>query len=86
MCAYVPLQQNGDKSRHWVWVPYDCYYHLYDQAGLYRCAAETKTDWIATMGDSQEREFVAIMKNTNGSKEIATKFEDVRATLGLRLG
>jgi len=30
------------------------------------------------MGDSQEREFVAIFKNINGSTEAATKFEDVR--------
>ena len=70
--------QDGDRSRHWVFVPYDCYYHVYDREGLYRCAAETKTEWILTMGDSQEREFVAIMKNINGSHEDATKFEDVR--------
>ena len=61
-----------------MWVPYDCYYHIYDKADLYRCAAETKTDWILTMGDSQEREFVAVMKNINGSMDDATKFEDVR--------
>ena len=60
-------------------MPYSCYYHVYDREGLYRCAAETKTDWILTMGDSQEREFVAVMKNINGSTEDATKFEDVRA-------
>ncbi len=61
-----------------MWVPFDCYYHLYDRDELYRCAAETDTKWILAMGDSQEREFVAIMKNINGSKEIATKFEEVR--------
>ncbi len=70
--------QNGDTSRHWVFVPYDCYYHMYDRQGLYRCAAETNTNWILAMGDSQEREFVAVMKNINGSTEAATKFEDVR--------
>jgi hypothetical protein len=76
-CHTAFLSQNGDTSRHWVFVPYDCYYHLYDREGLYRCAAETNTNWILSMGDSQEREFVAIMKNINGSMESATKFEEV---------
>ncbi len=70
--------QDGDRSRHWVFVPYDCYYHVYDRDALYRCAAATNTDWVLAMGDSQEREFVAVMKNLNGSREDATKFEDVR--------
>ncbi len=61
-----------------MYVPYDCYYHVYDKEALYKCADATHTDWIHAMGDSQEREFVAIMKTVNGSKEIATKFEDVR--------
>ncbi len=61
-----------------MYVPYDCYYHVYDKEALYKCAAETHTDWILAMGDSQEREFVAIMKNINGSLDDATKFEEVR--------
>ena len=69
--------QDGDKSRHWVFVPYDCYYVIYNKESLYKCAAATDTKWILAMGDSQEREFVAIMKNINGSREAATKFEDV---------
>ena len=62
-------------DRDWVWVPYDCYYHLYSRKDVYKCAADTGIDWIHTMGDSQEREFVAHMKMMNGSVEEATKFE-----------
>ena len=69
----------GDTSRHWTFVPYTCYYHLYDKSTLYQCAAATDTKWILTMGDSQEREFVGVMKNSNGSRLPATKFEHVRA-------
>jgi hypothetical protein len=77
-CCVRFAAQDGDRSRHWVYVPYDCYYHVYDREALYRCAAKTETEWIHAMGDSQEREFVAIFKNINGSREDATKFEDVR--------
>jgi hypothetical protein len=65
-----------------VYVPYDCYYHVYDKEALYKCAAATHTDWVLAMGDSQEREFVAVMKNINGSLDDATKFEDVRCARG----
>ena len=69
--------QDGDRSRHWVFVPYDCYYHVYDRDALYRCAAATNTEWVLAMGDSQEREFVALMKTLNGSRGVVTKFEQV---------
>ncbi len=72
------MLQSGSRERHWMFVPYDCYYHLYDRDGLYQCAAATNTKWIFTMGDSQEREFVGVMKNMNGSTHPATKFEHVR--------
>ena len=62
-------------DRDWVWVPYDCYYHLYSREDAYACGEKTGIDWIHTMGDSQEREFVAHMKMMNGSVEEATKFE-----------
>ena len=61
-----------------MFVPYDCYYHLYNKDSLYQCAAATDVKWILTMGDSQEREFVGVMKNMNGSTHRATKFEWVR--------
>jgi hypothetical protein len=69
--------QSGDTSRHWVFVPYECYYHMYDKADLYRCAESNDIDWIVAMGDSQEREFVGMMKNYNGSQLPATKFASV---------
>jgi hypothetical protein len=67
--------QDGNPSRNWVWVPYDCYYHLYSRDDVYNCAQKTGIDWIHTMGDSQEREFIAHMKMMNGSVTSTTKFE-----------
>ncbi len=60
-----------------MWVPYTCYYHLYSRDDLYACAERTGVDWILSMGDSQEREFVAQLKNINGSVHDTTKFEQV---------
>jgi DNA polymerase II small subunit/DNA polymerase delta subunit B len=54
-------------AKVWVWVPYSCYYHLYSKEELYSCAAKKKVSWIHTQGDSQEREFVSMMKMTNNS-------------------
>jgi hypothetical protein len=48
---------------------------------LIRCAAQSNIDWIVAMGDSQEREFVGMMKNYNGSKQPATKFPSVCTSL-----
>jgi hypothetical protein len=62
-------------SRPWVWVPYDCYFHLYSRDDMYHCAASTGVDWIHAMGDSQQREFVAHLKMMNGTVEETTKFE-----------
>ena len=62
----------------WVWTPYTCYYHLYSKADLYACAARTDTSWIHTWGDSQEREFVSMLKLVNGSQHTITKYEQVR--------
>ncbi len=55
-----------------MWVPYTCYYHLYSRDDLYACAERTGVDWILTMGDSQEREFVAQLKFMNSSLQDTT--------------
>ncbi len=73
-CLLVAVQ-DGSKDRLWVWVPYDCYYHLYSRADTYTCANKTGVDWILTMGDSQEREFIAQLKMMNGSVQDTAKFE-----------
>jgi hypothetical protein len=65
-------------SKVWVWVPYACYYHLYSKEDLYSCASKKNVSWIHTQGDSQEREFVSMMKQVNGSKLTVTKYEFVR--------
>jgi hypothetical protein len=62
-------------SKTLVWVPYDCYFHLYSRDDMYHCAASTGVDWIHAMGDSQQREFVAHLKMMNGTVEETTKFE-----------
>lgn len=57
-----------------MWVPYDCYYHLYSKEDLYYCAAQDDVRWIHAMGDSQEREFVSMFKLVNGSTQSVTKY------------
>jgi hypothetical protein len=69
--------QDGSLSRHWLWVPYDCYYHMYTREDMLECTAKENINWIHTMGDSQEREFVASMKTVNNDTGSATKFENV---------
>ncbi len=59
-------------------MPYDCYYHLYIKEDLYACAASENVNWIHAMGDSQEREFVSLLKQVNGSSGTITKYTDVR--------
>ena len=65
-------------ARTWVWVPYTCYYHLYDKAALYSCAVKDDVKWIHAQGDSQEREFVSMLKTVNGSDATYTKYQAVR--------
>ena len=43
---------------------------------MYACAAKKDVKWIHAMGDSQQREFVAVMKMFNGTQIEATKFEN----------
>ncbi len=62
----------------WIWVPHTCYYHLYDKQDLYTCAVKKDVDWIHAMGDSQEREFVSMLKMVNGSETTYTKYDSVR--------
>eukprot|EP01102_Stenamoeba_stenopodia_P012452 TRINITY_DN3946_c0_g1_i1.p1 TRINITY_DN3946_c0_g1~~TRINITY_DN3946_c0_g1_i1.p1 ORF type:complete len:764 (-),score=93.75 TRINITY_DN3946_c0_g1_i1:188-2479(-) len=45
----------------WVWVPYDCYYHLFTPEELLFCAKKTGIKWIHVMGDSTSREVIASM-------------------------
>jgi hypothetical protein len=59
----------------WVWTPYDCYYHLYSKQDLLHCSAQCGIKHIHTIGDSQEREFVSMMKQINGSEIAKTKYE-----------
>ena len=47
------LRQDGTRERRWMWVPYACYYHLYNKESLFQCAAASNVSWIVDMGDSQ---------------------------------
>jgi hypothetical protein len=73
--------QNQDafqpEQKVWVWVPYTCYYHLYSKEDLFNCAKRANIDWIHTIGDSQQREFVSMLKQVNGSLESNTPYSDV---------
>lgn len=48
---------------------------------MFECTVKEKINWIHTMGDSQEREFVASMKTVNNDTGSATKFENVDFTM-----
>jgi hypothetical protein len=50
-----------------MWVPYTCYHHMYSKEDVLRCANDTGVNWIHIMGDSQEREFVSMLKKANGT-------------------
>ena len=69
-------RQDGDTSSTWVYVPYTCYYHLYNRSDIYECASRESIDWIHATGDSQEREMIAVFKMLNGTLQEATKFEN----------
>ena len=75
-CLWCSLQ-NLWVAKVWVWVPYDCYYHLYTRDDLYACAVRDNVGWIHSMGDSQEREFVSMYKQMNASWASFTKYQHV---------
>jgi hypothetical protein len=74
-CWLCASSQDGNTRRNWIFVPYDCYYHLYSKENVYSCAQKTGVDWIHSVGDSQEREFVASFNMMNSSVVGAKKFE-----------
>lgn len=76
--ALLLPQFDGSVKKDWVWVPYDCYHHLYSKTDIYGCASKLDIDWIHAMGDSQEREFVSVLKMVNGSVETVTPYIAVR--------
>lgn len=71
------MQFDGVVKRDWVWVPHNCYHHLYSKTDMYGCASKLGIDWIHAMGDSQQREFVSVMKMINGSTDTVTSHSAV---------
>ena len=63
-------------------MPYTCYYHWYSKADLARCAQATNVDWVHTMGDSQEREFVAQLMMINADVRTVMKFDQADMFIG----
>ena len=74
----LPVLQSPWIKRVWVWVPYDCYYHMYSEHDFYACAAKENVTWLHAMGDSQEREFMSHLQSLNGSAELVLKYQQVR--------
>ena len=40
-------------DKQWLWVPYDCYYHLYTASDVAACSASQQLSWIHAFGDVQ---------------------------------
>jgi len=70
-------------TRHWVFVPFECYYHLYTISEVSCCATENNLKWTLVMGDSPVREIFGNMLNFNGSTERYAKFDAIDAVAGL---
>jgi len=34
----------------WVWVPYDCYYHIYSADDILYCAEKKNISWFLVLG------------------------------------
>ena len=49
----------GDQRPRWLWVPYDCYYHVFSQDDIGSCAASQQLQWLHVMGDEQQSSFLA---------------------------
>lgn len=72
----------------WVWVPYDCYYHLYSCNDIAKCSAHTDLKWLLIQGDSQVRELLGHIHLQCGYSDVFGKFaalERANLTNGLRL-
>lgn len=48
----IPKATNGGQQQ-WLWVPYDCYFHIYDASAAAECATAQDMTWLHTMGDLQ---------------------------------
>jgi hypothetical protein len=70
-------------TRHWVFVPFTCYYHLYSIQEAGCCAADRKVLWSLIMGDSPIRELFGNLLNFNGTTERYAKFDAIDAVAGL---
>jgi hypothetical protein len=76
------MDWNG-ATRHWVFVPFSCYYHLYAIQDVGCCAARLGVKWALVMGDSPVREIFGNMLNFNGSTERYAKFDAIDSVGGL---
>ena len=75
--CYPWLSQHFWLAKTWLYIPHDCYFHMFSKEDIYTCGGRDKVDWIHAMGDSQEREFVSMMKMVNGSTDTYTKYQAV---------
>ena len=56
----VDLKSKATAKSTWLWVPHNCYYHIFSDSNVKACAASRspQLQWLHTMGDLQMRSFV----------------------------
>lgn len=64
-----------------MWVPHECYYHMFNKTDVNTCAAKLGINWIHHTGDSQIREVVSHVKFLNGSAASVTRYSKVSCGL-----
>ena len=54
----VISQQNEKSNEKFIWIPYQCFLHFYDENNFKKCTLEKEINWIHVIGDSLTREFI----------------------------
>ena len=54
----VISQQNEKSNEKFIWIPYQCFLHFYDENNFKKCALKKEINWIHVIGDSLTREFI----------------------------
>lgn len=49
--AQLQVSQGG---KQWLWVPYNCYYHVYTEPEMRSCATTRELSWLHIVGDEQQ--------------------------------
>ena len=73
----LPLSGDDDagSTKQWLWVPYDCYYHLYSAKDVKSCATSQNMTWLHAMGDAQQGVFMERLFSFRGVSPLEEPFE-----------